>query len=630
MSINFNSLDLNLLRVFDALMRTRSVTLASEKVGLSPSATSNSLQRLRDALGARCSFTRPGAWSHRHWRWELEIPIRNTLDQLRDILQRTRVFEPATATRSFRLQPSDIAQMVHMPLMRSELRKQAPGVALETLALPLREAKQAMVDGVLDLAMGFLPDLGADFHRQFLFSETWTCLVSKDHPTIGKTLTEAEYIAASPTAYRPAVSIHSMLDQLRMAQFSFKGIKRKIGLSVSYWTGLASTIAACDLIRKAPVGPALSMTKLANVRIVPLPFDLPEIDLCMRWHALMHRDHGNDHKNDRRHMTPRFSLAASLPTTIMATLIALAPALKAQAQTAYPSKPIRLVVAFAADGIADSVARQIGSKLSARLGQPVVVDNPSGAGGNTGARAVAADEPDGYTLLVTMAALAVNASFYKNAGYTVTDFVPVALLASTPNLFATNAANPAKSLNDQARDYEGRERTYSTASRCSASHLTAHDVFKNLMGIDAVHVPYGGGAPAVNAALAGHVELVSVSMPTAMTNVKAGRLKGIAVASLKRVDALPAVATVAEAGVRAFEDRSWVGVLAPAKTSPETARRLNADINDIIRKSEMREQLVSVGFEPSPGSSAEFADYLKKEVAKWADIVKATGVTIND
>jgi len=329
-------------------------------------------------------------------------------------------------------------------------------------------------------------------------------------------------------------------------------------------------------------------------------------------------------------MKPRFSRAVSLPTTILATLIALAPGLKAQAQTAYPSKPIRLVVAFAAGGIADSVARQIGSKLSARLGQPVVVDNRSGAGGNIGARAVAAAEPDGYTLLVTTAALAVNASLYKNAGYNVTDFVPVALIASTPNLFATNAANPANSLNDLARDYKGRQLTYSTAGIGSSSHLTAQYVFKNLMGIDAVHVPYGGGAPAVNAALAGHVELVSVSMPTAMTNVKAGRLKGIAVASLKRVDALPAVATVAEAGFREFEDRSWVGVLAPAKTSPEIARRLNAEINDIIRQPEMREQLAAVGFELSPGSSAEFADYLKKEVAKWADVVKATGLTIND
>ncbi|MES2190254.1 MAG: tripartite tricarboxylate transporter substrate binding protein [Pseudomonadota bacterium] len=306
-------------------------------------------------------------------------------------------------------------------------------------------------------------------------------------------------------------------------------------------------------------------------------------------------------------------------------------AVPAQAQPApYPNKPIRLVVAFAAGGIADSVARQIGVRLGTRLGQPVVVENRGGAGGNIGAKVVAGAEPDGYTLLVTTAALAVNASLYKNAGYNVTDFVPVALAASTPNLFASNAANPATSLKDLASDYKGRQFTYSTAGIGSSSHLTAHYIFRNLLGMDAVHVPYQGGAPAVNAAVAGHVDLVSVSMPTAMTNVKAGRLKGIAVASLKRVDALPGVATVAESGFRDFEDRSWVGVLAPAKTSPEIARRLNAEIHDILRQPDVREQLAAVGFEPSTGSTPEFADYLKKEVAKWSEIVKATGVTIND
>lgn len=291
--MNFNSLDLNLLLVFDALMRTRSVTLAGEKIGLSQSATSNSLQRLRDALDDPLFIRTPKGMEPSPLAMELEIPIRNTLDQLRDTLQRTRVFEPATAARSFRLLLSDIAQMVHLPLMVSELRRQAPGVALETVALTLREARQSMVDGELDLAMGFLPDLGADFHRQSLFAETWTCVVSKNHPTIGKTLTEAQYIAASHIAYQPSVSIHSVLDQLLVAQFSSKGIKRRIGLSVPYWTGLPSTIAASDLILTAPFGPALSMTELANVRIVPLPFDLPEIDLCMQWHTRMHRDPAN-------------------------------------------------------------------------------------------------------------------------------------------------------------------------------------------------------------------------------------------------------------------------------------------------------------------------------------------------
>jgi DNA-binding transcriptional LysR family regulator len=293
MPLNLNTLDLNLLRVFDALMRTRSVTLAGEKIGLSQSATSNSLQRLRDALGDPLFIRTPRGMEPSPLAMELEIPIRSTLEQLRDTLQRTRMFEPATATRNFRLLLSDIAQLVHMPLMVSEIRKNAPGVSLETVALPLREAKQAMVDGELDLAMGFLPDLGADFHRQSLFAESWTCVISNDHPTIGQTLSADQYIAASHIAYHPAVSIHSILDQLLVSQFSSKGIQRRIGLSVPYWSGLASTIAACDLILTAPVGPAVSMTRLANVRIVPLPFELPKIDLCMQWHTRMQRDPAN-------------------------------------------------------------------------------------------------------------------------------------------------------------------------------------------------------------------------------------------------------------------------------------------------------------------------------------------------
>ncbi|MDB5967020.1 MAG: LysR family transcriptional regulator [Polaromonas sp.] len=288
--MNFNTLDLNLLLVFDALMRTRSVTLAGEKVGLSQSAASNSLQRLRDALGDPLFVRTPKGMEPSALAMELEIPIRTTLEQLRDTLERTRLFDPATASRGFRFLLSDIAQLVHMPLLVSELRRQAPGVSLENVALPLREAREAMAGGELDLAMGFLPDLGADFHRQSLFEESWTCVVSSDHPSIGDTLTEAQYMAALHIAYHPAVSIHSTLDQLLETQFSSKGLKRKIGLSVPYWSGLASTIAACDLIFTAPVGPAVSMTRLANVRIVPLPFELPKIDLCMQWHTRMHRD----------------------------------------------------------------------------------------------------------------------------------------------------------------------------------------------------------------------------------------------------------------------------------------------------------------------------------------------------
>lgn len=327
----------------------------------------------------------------------------------------------------------------------------------------------------------------------------------------------------------------------------------------------------------------------------------------------------------------RFLVASHvLPACLAAASLAFAGTTAHAQGSAYPNKPIRLVVAFAAGGIADSVARQIGARLSTKLGQPVIIENCGGAGGNIGARAVAAAEPDGYTFLVTTAAFAVNASLYKNPGYNVNDFIPMALAASTPNLFAVATANPSGTLQDMAKNYRGKQLTYSTAGIGSSSHLTAQYVFKNLMGLDAVHVPYQGGAPAVNAAVAGHVDVVSTSMPTAMGNVSGGRLKGVALASLKRVDALPNTPTIGESGVAEYEDRSWVGFFAPAKTSPEIIARINNEVNDILKQADTREKLAAVGFEPASGSPREFADYLRKETAKWAVIVKATNITINE
>ena len=291
--MNFNTLDLNLLLVFDAVMRTRSVTQAGEKLGLSQSATSTSLQRLRDALGDPLFVRTPRGMEPSALAMELELPIRSTLDQLRATLQRTQSFEPATARRTLRVLMSDIAQLVHMPALVARLRRDAPGVHLENVALPLREAKEAMVNGELDLAMGFLPDLGADFHRQSLFSESWACVVSQSHPAIGDTLSAAQYLEAAHISYHPAVAIHSILDQLLETQFSSRGIKRNIGLSVPYWSGLASTVAGCDLILTAPVGLAMAMRQLAEVRILPLPFELPKFDLCIQWHTRMHRDPAN-------------------------------------------------------------------------------------------------------------------------------------------------------------------------------------------------------------------------------------------------------------------------------------------------------------------------------------------------
>jgi tripartite-type tricarboxylate transporter receptor subunit TctC len=295
---------------------------------------------------------------------------------------------------------------------------------------------------------------------------------------------------------------------------------------------------------------------------------------------------------------------------------------------AYPTKPVRVVVAFAVGGFADGVARLVGLKLSERLGQPVVVDNHGGAGGNIATRIVAAAPSDGYTLLVNTAAISINASLYKNPGFDISkDFVPVALTGSTPGLFAVHASNPAGSLQDLIRMAKGKGLNYATAGVGSSSHLAGDYLFRSLAGLNATHVPFQGGGPATAAALANQVEVLSLSMPPVVPHIKSGRLKGLAISSLSRVAALPDVPTVTEAGFPGFEERSWVGYFAPAKTPAAIVKKLNGEINPILDLADVKARLDAMGLETKPGSPEAFAAYLKAEVAKWAKIVKTTGIT---
>jgi len=294
----------------------------------------------------------------------------------------------------------------------------------------------------------------------------------------------------------------------------------------------------------------------------------------------------------------------------------------------YPTKPVRVVVAFAVGGFADGVARLIGLKLSERLGQPVVVDNRGGAGGNIATRIVAAAPSDGYTLLVNTAAISINASLYRNPGFDIyQDFVPVALTGSTPGLFAVHASNPAGSLQDLIRSAKGKSLTYATAGVGSSSHLAGDYLFRSLAGLNAIHVPFQGGGPATAAALANQVEVLSLSMPPVVPHIKSGRLKGLAISSLARVAALPDVPTVTEAGFPGFEERSWVGYFAPARTPAAIVKRLNGEINPILALADVKARLDAMGLETKPGSPEAFAAYLRTEVAKWAKIVKTTGIT---
>jgi len=323
----------------------------------------------------------------------------------------------------------------------------------------------------------------------------------------------------------------------------------------------------------------------------------------------------------------RLSFPVHRSALILLCAVLAAAAVPARAQQ-YPTKPVRVVVAFAVGGFADGVARLVGQKLSERLGQPVVIDNRGGAGGNIAAKIVAGAPSDGYTLLVNTAAISINASLYRNPGFDIyKDFVPVALTGSTPGLFAIHASNPAGSLQDLIRAARAKGLNYATAGVGSSSHLAGDYLFRSLAGLNATHVPFQGGGPAVAAALANQVEVLSLSMPPVVPHIKAGRLKGLAVSSLKRVAALPDVPTVTEGGFANFEERSWVGYFAPAKTPAAIVKKLNGAVNEALGMADVRARLDALGLEPQPLSPREFSDYVRSEVAKWAKIIKTTGIT---
>jgi tripartite-type tricarboxylate transporter receptor subunit TctC len=293
---------------------------------------------------------------------------------------------------------------------------------------------------------------------------------------------------------------------------------------------------------------------------------------------------------------------------------------------AYPSKPVRVIVAFAAGGFADSVSRQISQKLSERTGQQFVVDNRGGAGGNVAARIAADATPDGYTLLAHTAASSINVTLYKDVGFDLLkDFAPVAITVSTPGLFVVLSSHPAKDLPDLIRMYRGKRLTYATAGVGTSSHVAADYLLRVLAKLDAVHVPFKGGGPAITAILGNQVDLLSGS-GASWQFIKQGRMKALAVSSLKRSEALPDVQTVAEAGFPGFEERSWVGFFAPAKTPTAIVNRLNKEINDVLALPDVASSFRSRGMDLHPGSPADFASRLKSEVAMWQKVVQITGV----
>jgi tripartite-type tricarboxylate transporter receptor subunit TctC len=321
---------------------------------------------------------------------------------------------------------------------------------------------------------------------------------------------------------------------------------------------------------------------------------------------------------------------SSRPLHAALAALALASASPAAHPQAYPSKPIRFVVAFAPGGPTDIIARLLSQKLPDYLGQPVVIDNRGGAGGNIGAAQVAKSPPDGYTVLATTSALAVNATLFPDAGYDADrDFVPVVNAATQPNLVYVNASSPAKTLAELIGQAKSSRLAFASPGSGTTPHLTAEMLFKVHAKLDVTPIHFKGAGPQITAVLTGEPMVGCGAISAPLAQVRAGKLRPLAVSSAKRLAALPDVPTLTELGYAGMEDYTWVGLFLPAGTPPEITQKLNEAINRALQSPDVRARLDQLAFEPVGGSQPQFAAYVKAEIAKWGKVVRETGAKAN-
>ena len=308
-----------------------------------------------------------------------------------------------------------------------------------------------------------------------------------------------------------------------------------------------------------------------------------------------------------------------------ALIIASAAAPPALGQ-AYPSRPVTFVISFAAGGVADVVARLVAQKLTERGVGTFVVENRGGAGGNIAARVVVAAPPDGYTVLATTTALAVNATASKNRGYNMDDLRAITVSAIAPDVMAVHPASPFKTMKDVFDSVkDGRVLSYGTSGFGTGPYLGAAYLMQEVAKIKSAHIPFTGGGPAVAAAMGNHVSVIVVGVPTAQQQIEQGLLRGLGITADKRNPAMPNVPTYAEAGYPGVHSATWVGFFVPARTPEAIVDRLNAEINDAVRTPEAQQKLKAIGFEPMMQTKAEAADYARAEVALWERMAKAIG-----
>ncbi len=296
----------------------------------------------------------------------------------------------------------------------------------------------------------------------------------------------------------------------------------------------------------------------------------------------------------------------------------------------YPTKPIKFVVGFAPGGATDVVGRLMAKKLGDALGQPIIIENKAGGSSNIGAEAVARSAPDGYTFYVCAITSAINASLFPKLPFDFArDFEPVALFAKVPNILVVHPSVPAKSLKeliDYARANPGKL-SYASSGSGTSIHMCG-ELFKILAKVDLVHIPYKGSAPAMTDMIGGQVQVMFDNMPSALPHVKAGKLRALAVTSAQRSPSAPDVPTMSEAGLDGFDVQSWFGLMAPKGTPREIIARLNTESVKALGTADIKERFMDLGAVPVPMSSDAFGDFIRAEITRWAEVVKASGAKV--
>jgi tripartite-type tricarboxylate transporter receptor subunit TctC len=304
----------------------------------------------------------------------------------------------------------------------------------------------------------------------------------------------------------------------------------------------------------------------------------------------------------------------------------------ALAQVAYPNKPVRIIVPSTPAGVLDNVARTLALRLPDHLGQPIVIENKGGAGGNIGAEAAARSPADGYTLFIGFNAThgANQALFGKLSYDPVADFVPISLLAAVPNIVSVHPSVPVNSLVELVALAKAKpgKLSYASSGNGTSTHLAA-EMFKATAGIDMVHVPYKGSAPAVADVIAGQVPVIVDSVASSAAQVKAGKLKALATTSPSRLAVLPELPTVAESGYPGFQSTAWVGLLAPAGTPKAIIDQIHAAVVKVMALPETRERMAGFGAEITTSTPEEFASHIRSEMSKLGKVVRDANIKVN-